>query len=97
MATTRSNARGEFSFQRLDIGSYRVVVTAPAGGPATVSRVVTITRGGLVAGIEVGVPPASRPQPPKPVAAPAPAPAMVAAFASLAVSPLDGSPVRRRS
>ncbi len=45
VATARTNARGEYVFGRLDIGSYRVVVT-PAGGPAVTSRGVSITRGG---------------------------------------------------
>ncbi|MEI6636669.1 MAG: peroxidase family protein, partial [Planctomycetota bacterium] len=36
VATAQTNARGEYAFRRLDIGSYRVVVT-PAGGPAVTS------------------------------------------------------------
>jgi hypothetical protein len=93
VATTRTNARGEYVFSRLDIGSYRVVVT-PAGGPAVTGRLVPITRGGAVSRIDVGLPPAAPRPAPRPAAtASAPAPstaslAMDAAFAGLGGSTL---------
>ena len=94
VATTRTNARGEYVFSRLDIGSYRVVV-APTGGPAVTGRVVPITRGGAVSRIDVGLPPAApRPAPRLAATASAPTPsataplAMDAAFAGLGGSTL---------
>ena len=85
VASTRTNAKGDYSFGRLSIGSYRVVVT-PAGGPAITSRVVPITRGDVIAKTDVGVPPA----------APAPV-AMNAAFAGIGGSAVSTSkPARIR-
>ena len=85
VASTRTNAKGDYSFGRLSIGSYRVVVT-PAGGPAITSRVVPITRGDVIAKTDVGVPPA----------APAPV-AMNAAFAGIGGSAVSTSkPARVR-
>jgi hypothetical protein len=99
VATAQTNARGEYAFRRLDIGSYRVVVT-PAGGPAVTSRGVSITRGGQVKGVDVGVAsPAQRPTP-KPLNTPPaarPSVAMDAAFAGLggATPPAPGTARRR--
>ena len=85
VASTRTNAKGDYSFGRLSIGSYRVVVT-PVGGPVITSRVVPITRGDVVAKSNVGVPPA----------APAPV-AMNAAFAGIGGSAVSTSkPARIR-
>jgi hypothetical protein len=85
VATTRTNAKGDYVFGRLDIGSYRVVVT-PVGGPAITSRVVPITRGDVVAKSSIGVPPAT----PSTVA-------MSAAFAGLDGPALNSSkPARIR-
>ena len=85
VASTRTNAKGDYSFGRLSIGSYRVVVT-PVGGPAITSRVVPITRGDVVAKTDVGVPPAAR----APVA-------MNAAFAGIGGSAVSASkPARIR-
>ena len=67
VATTRTNAMGDYVFDRLDIGSYRVVLT-PTGGPAINGRTVAITRGGAVAKIDVGLPPAAPRPAPKPTA-----------------------------
>ena len=98
VATAQTNARGEYAFRRLDIGSYRVVVT-PAGGPAVTSGGVSITRGGQVKGVDVGVtPPAQRPTP-NPVKAPPaarPSVAMDAAFAGLGGSTLTAPGTARR-
>jgi hypothetical protein len=58
---------GDYVFDRLDIGSYRVVLT-PNGGPAINGRTVAITRGGAVAKIDVGLPPAAPRPAPKPTA-----------------------------
>ncbi|MFM8733708.1 MAG: peroxidase family protein [Pirellulales bacterium] len=64
VASTRTNPRGEYVFSRLDLGSFRIVVRLPQGGAAP-SRAVSITTGGAIRGIDVGlVPPPARPQPP---------------------------------
>jgi peroxidase len=65
VATTLTNARGDYVFARLDLGSYHVVLT-PAGGPAVSGRVVAITRGGAISKVDVGLPPA----PPRPATKP---------------------------
>ena len=93
VASTRTDARGGYSFDRLDLGSYRVVVT-PAGGAAVTSRIVGLTKGGETRGLDVGLavapPVASKPPvaPKPPAAGPgarpgAPLPRAVA-FAALA-------------
>lgn len=93
VASTRTDARGGFAFGRLDLGSYRVVVTPARGGATVASRTVAVTRGGEIRGLDVGLtlaPPAPNPPPaPKargegPIARPAALPARSAAFASLA-------------
>jgi len=96
LATARTDARGGFSFGRLDLGSYRVVVTPARGGASVTSRMVAITKGGEIRGLDVGLavsqPAAPKPPtPPKPPAPPAgpgprlPAPGLnPAIFASLA-------------
>ena len=73
VATVRSDARGAFAFGRLDIGSYRVVVTPVGGGASVMSRTVRITRGGEVPGLDVAVAVAP-PVAPKPPSAPKPPP-----------------------
>lgn len=101
VATTRANARGEYSFEHLDLGGYRVVVTPPTGGQGVSSNVVTITRGGMVRGIDVGVaPPAARPQAPKQgtrdTATTPPRSVTAAAFAALASDmPTSASGVKK--
>jgi hypothetical protein len=61
VATTRSDARGDYSFRGIDLGSFRVVVTPPTGagqaGDGVKSRVVAITRGMDVRDVNVGLPP----------------------------------------
>jgi hypothetical protein len=88
LATTRTDARGNYTFQHLDLGTYRVVVT-PVDGPAVTSRSVTVTRGGEVR-TDVALPPKAQ----APQARPAPRPQQpglppsAAAFASLSATAL---------
>jgi len=112
VAGTRSDARGGFVFDRLDLGSYRVVVTPAAGGASVTSRAVAVTKGGEIRGLNVGMsiapPPAPRPPsaPKPPAAGPTNRPAAPlersAAFAALAADALPAGPegtpkaVRRR-
>jgi hypothetical protein len=77
VATARTDARGAFTFGRLDLGSYRVVVTAAVGGASVTSRTVTVTRGGEIRGLDVGLavaPPPPAPTPPIGPRPPAPRP-----------------------
>lgn len=102
VASTRTDARGGFTFERLDLGSYRVVVT-PAGGTPVMSRVVAVTKGSEIRGLDVGLavaPPAPRPpvapKPPAsgPVARPV-TPLPRAAFAAIASGLASTSAVAR--
>jgi hypothetical protein len=105
VATARTDARGDYRFGRLDLGTFRIVVTPPAGGAAVVSRAVPITRGGEIRGVDVGLPPvAATPAAPKPTAARPGVPQQAAgrlasplgaAFAGLAGAQL-GAPVGSR-
>jgi len=45
IATTTSDARGNYVFKGLDLGSYKVTVTPPGGRAGVTSRTVAITRG----------------------------------------------------
>ena len=103
VATTRTDARGDYSFRGIDLGSFQVVMTPPGGtltSPESVkSRIVAITRGMDVRDVNVGLPPkaaapASKPQPaPQP---PARSP-LAAAFAGIAASqPTAQSPTKPR-
>lgn len=81
VATTKADASGRYAFTRLSLGSFRVVVALPEGGTAATSRTVTITRGGQLPPVDVGVTPRpTRPIPPPPapprppVATPTPRP-----------------------
>jgi hypothetical protein len=92
VATTRSDARGDYSFRGIDLGSFRVVVTPPTGagqaGEGVKSRVVAITRGMDVRDVNVGLPPKPATPPTKQQPAPQP-PArspLAAAFAGIAAS-----------
>jgi len=74
VASLRTDARGAFSFGRLDLGSYRVVVTPSAGGTPVTSRTVAVTKGGEIRGLDVALtmtPPVA-PKPPSPPTPPAP-------------------------
>ncbi|MFM7034858.1 MAG: peroxidase family protein [Planctomycetia bacterium] len=71
VARTRTDGRGAFSFDRLNLGSYRVVVTPAGGGASTTSRPVVITKGGEIRGLDVGLAVAPPPTP-RPPAAPKP-------------------------
>lgn len=96
VATTRTNARGEYAFRGFDLGTFRVVVSS---GTTTVEgRPIAITRGMELRGVDIGLPRQSPPAP-KPPAAPRPAqprqapPAFdprAAAFAGLPSQTLTG-------
>ena len=106
VATTRSTPRGDYAFRRLDIGSYKVVVTQPGGGTAGTS--VAITRGGELRDANVALtpkaggqrsdPPAPNPTGAAPRPAPRPAsttrsaPSRDAAFAGLAAAAAQVGP-----
>lgn len=70
VASMRTDARGDYVFRGVDLGSFTVVVTPPAVNgqtPASVtSRVVSITRGMEVRGVNVGLPPKPAPAAPRP-------------------------------
>ena len=91
-AATRTNQRGECAFDHLELGAFRVVVT-PTGSAAVTSRVVTLTRGGEVRGIDVGLAPTPPKPQPRPVAA-GTVPPSAAAFAALG-SELQGQAATR--
>ena len=93
IATTTTDARGNYVFKGLDLGSYRVVVTPPSGGDAVTSRTVSITRGGEIRDNDVGLAPKAATPPSRPVAPPAPRPTppRAAVFAALGTgSPKTG-------
>ena len=101
VATTRTDARGNYLFRGIDLGGFRVQVTPPAAAGAIVtSRLVAITRGMDVRDIHVGL----APKPPAAMAKPAsPPPRMspqTAAFAGLSAGLLGSgggmSPTTRR-
>jgi hypothetical protein len=102
VATTRSDARGDYSFRGIDLGSFRVVVTPPAGagqtGQGVKSRVVTITRGMDVRDVNVGLPPKpAAPAAKPPVSQPPARSPLAAAFAGIAASqPTAQSPTKPR-
>jgi hypothetical protein len=102
VATTRSDARGDYSFRGIDLGSFRVVITPPAGagqtGEGVKSRVVAITRGMDVRDVNVGLPPKPATPAPKPMAPQPPARSpLAAAFAGIAASqPTAQSPTKPR-
>ena len=60
VATTRTDARGDYVFRGMDLGSFSVVVTPPAVNgqtpPSVTSRTVAITRG-MEARLNVALPP----------------------------------------
>ncbi|MFN7811977.1 MAG: hypothetical protein ACK5SI_04865 [Planctomycetia bacterium] len=103
-ATARTDAHDGFTFGRLDLDSYRVVVTAAGGRSSVTSRTVTVTRGGEIRGLDVGLTIATAPTPaPRPATGPTTLPAprppaapgrsagrQAAAFASLAVGSAAG-------
>jgi hypothetical protein len=103
VATTRSDARGDYSFRGIDLGSFQVVVTPPAGagqtGDGVKSRVVAITRGMDVRDVNVGLPPkpitaAAKQQP---VSQPPARSPLAAAFVGIAASqPTAQSPTKPR-
>ncbi len=94
IATTTTDARGNYVFKGLDLGGYKVVVTPPAGGDAVTSRTVAITRGTEIRDNDVGLAPRAATPPSRPTAPPAGAPARpsgpprAAVFAALGASDL---------
>ena len=91
MATTRSDGRGNYSFRGIDLGSFQVVVTPPAGagqiGEGVKSRLVAITRGMDVRDVNVGLPPkVAAPASKPPVSQPPARSPLAAAFAGIAAS-----------
>ena len=108
VATTRSDAKGDYSFRGIDLGSFRVVVTPPTGagqvGAGVSSRLIAITRGIDVRNVNVGLPPkAAAPAAPAPLAAKKVAPQppvrspLAAAFAGIATNqPTASLPTKPR-
>lgn len=92
VATTRADAKGDYVFRGVDLGSFRVVVTAAdtsrLGGS---SRLVTISRGMDVRDVHVGLAPAAPPQARPRTAAPVVRPAVAAAFAGIATAGPQGT------
>ena len=91
VATTRTDARGDYSFRRIDLGSFRVVVTPPTGagqnGEGAKSRLVAITRGMEVRDANVGLPPKPATPAAKPLVSQPPMRSpLAAAFAGIAAS-----------
>ncbi|MEI7780926.1 MAG: SdrD B-like domain-containing protein, partial [Planctomycetota bacterium] len=74
IATTTTDARGNYVFKGLDLGSYKVVVTPPGGGDAATSRTVSITRGIEIRDTNVGLAPRATTPPSRPAVPPAGAP-----------------------
>jgi len=102
VATPRSDARGNYSFRGIDLGSFQVVVTRPGGtltSPESMkSRVVAITRGMDVRDVNVGLPPKATTLAAKPpVSQPPVRSPLAAAFAGIAASqPTAQSPTKPR-
>ena len=92
VASTTTDARGNYVFKGLDLGTFRVVVTRP-GGDTVSSRTIAVTRGGEVRDVNVAVAPKTTVAPTRPAAPRLDGPARTAVFASLGVS--DLGPARR--
>ena len=99
IATTTSDSSGRYLFTGLDLGSYRVAVSGtgaggPSGSMSTTGRIVAITKGNDIRGVDVAVPSGMAQPPkaaaPKPAAAPLPT-TMFAALGSL--PPLSSQPL----
>jgi hypothetical protein len=90
-----ADARGNYVFKGLDLGSYKVVVMRPDGSQGVMSRTVTITRGVEIRDNDVAVapkpaaPPTSRPVAP-PTTRPSAPPPRVAVFAALGAGDVKG-------
>ena len=90
VASSRTDALGNYSFRGIDLGTFRVVVTPPTGagqtGEGVKSRLVAITRGMEVRDVNVGLPPKpSTPAARPPVAQPPVQSPLAAAFAGIAL------------
>jgi peroxidase len=83
VATTRCDASGTYVFRGVDLGTFRVVVTTPAG-EAVRSRAIAITRGMEVRDVQVAVPQKAAAPAKRPGVRPAPAPRTLASvFAAI--------------
>ena len=76
VATTTSDARGNYVFKGVDLGRYSVVVTPAGGGVATTSRTVAITKGMEIRDNDVAVVVRQQTPPARPAPKPAPQPAL---------------------
>jgi hypothetical protein len=97
IATTTSDSSGRYLFTGLDLGSYRVAVSGtggPSGSTSTTGRIVAITKGNDIRGVDVAVP-SGMAQPPKaPAPKPAAAPLPTTTFAALgSLPPLSSQPL----
>lgn len=99
VATTTTDARGNYVFKGLDLGTFKVVVSRPDGSEGPKSRTVLITRGVELRDVDIPIAPKPAapptrptPLPPPPMAPPAPPrggiPARPLAFATLAAGNL---------
>jgi len=101
IATTTSDSSGRYLFTGLDLGSYRVAVsgTGPGGTSGATSatgRIVAITKGNDIRGVDVAVPSGTA-QPPKAAAPkPAAAPLPTSMFAALGSRPQGSQPLPRK-
>jgi len=95
VATTVTDARGNYVFKGLDLGSYKVVVMRPDGSQGVTSRTLTITRGVEIRDNDIAVAPkpatqpTSRPVAPPPTRPSAP-PQRAAVFAALGAGDVKG-------
>jgi len=90
VATARTSRSGDYIFKGLDLGSFRVVVSPPLGAPAITSRVVTLTRGGDVRGVDLGIAPIA-PRAPTPAPRPTTAPQPITSRLGPSLSPTDAA------
>jgi len=100
VATTRSDARGDYSFRGIDLGSFRVVIASPSGagqtGTGAKSRLVAITRGMEVRDVNIGLPPRPAAAAPKPPATQPPTRSpLAAAFAGIALAQPVSAPATK--
>jgi len=92
IATTTSDSSGRYLLSGLDLGTYRVAVSVngpggPSGATSATGRIVAITKGNDIRGVDVAVPSGTA-QPPKAAAPkPAAAPLPTSMFAALVSRP----------
>jgi hypothetical protein len=96
VATTVADARGNYVFKGLDLGSYKVVVTRADGSEGSTSRTLAITRGVEIRDNDIAVPakpatpPTNRPVAPPPSRPGTPSAPRTAVFAALGTSNVKG-------